>query len=117
MVRCSVAGPTPPPRRLWRELAVRAVELVGAAAAASDPGLHAQLALAECAIQAGGHAEAAGPAGAGRGPAGPPFAYAGGSSCGTPSWPAASTRPPPPPGSCAAGSWRAAARAATFAGR
>jgi tetratricopeptide (TPR) repeat protein len=54
---------------LWRELgelgrahdlATRAVELVGQAGAASHPGLHAQLALAECAIQAGDQAEAAG---------------------------------------------------------
>jgi ATP/maltotriose-dependent transcriptional regulator MalT len=43
-----------------RELAARAVELVGQAGAASHPGLHAQLALVECAIQAGDEAEAAG---------------------------------------------------------
>jgi len=43
-----------------RDLATRAVELVGQAGAASHPGLHAQLALAECAIQAGDQAEAAG---------------------------------------------------------
>jgi DNA-binding SARP family transcriptional activator len=42
-----------------RDLATGAVELVGQAGVASHPGLHAQLALAECAIQAGDEAEAA----------------------------------------------------------
>jgi tetratricopeptide (TPR) repeat protein len=41
-----------------RELAERAVELTGPAAT-SHPALHAQLALAECLLQAGGRAEAA----------------------------------------------------------
>jgi tetratricopeptide (TPR) repeat protein len=42
-----------------RDLAARAIELVGRTGVASHPGLHAQLALAECAIQAGNEAEAA----------------------------------------------------------
>jgi hypothetical protein len=55
----ALLGGRPDSARSWRELgdlararelAVRAVELVGAAAAASDPGLRAKLALAECAI-------------------------------------------------------------------
>jgi hypothetical protein len=54
--RCSVAGPAPPDRgaswAIWPAPASWpcAVELVGAAATASDPGLRAELALAECAI-------------------------------------------------------------------
>jgi tetratricopeptide (TPR) repeat protein len=54
---------------LWRELgdlgrgralAEQAVELLGPAATATHPGLHAQLALAECALLAGDAAEATG---------------------------------------------------------
>ena len=43
-----------------RDLADRAVELLGPAATATHPGLHAQLALAECALDAGEVGEAAG---------------------------------------------------------
>jgi tetratricopeptide (TPR) repeat protein len=42
-----------------RELAERAVELLGPAATGTHPGLHAQLALAECALLAGDHGQAA----------------------------------------------------------
>jgi hypothetical protein len=53
---------------VWRELgdpgrakalADRAVELLGPATTGTHPGLHAQLALAECALLAGDHGEAA----------------------------------------------------------
>jgi len=63
----SVASSTTTGSWLWRELgdlgrarelAERAVELTGPAAT-SHPALHAQLALAECLLQAGGRAEAA----------------------------------------------------------
>jgi tetratricopeptide (TPR) repeat protein len=42
-----------------RELADRAVELLGPAATGTHPGLHAQLALTECALLAGDHGQAA----------------------------------------------------------
>jgi len=42
-----------------RELADRAVELLGPATTGTHPGLHAQLALAECALLAGDHGRAA----------------------------------------------------------
>jgi tetratricopeptide (TPR) repeat protein len=69
---------------LWRELgdpgraralADRAVELLGPAATGTHPGLHAQLALAECALLAGDHGEAAALLGRAGGQLDRPFVY------------------------------------------
>ena len=58
-----------------RELAGRALELLGPAATGTHPGLHAQLALAECALVAGDQGEAAGLLDGAAGQLDRPFGY------------------------------------------